>query len=200
MKLHMKSQKRQRFRQIAMIVFLVLIVLGFTIPGFLNPPDSVVQAAEPRLCQTDADCYLFCDETPKEVLCSQNLCQQNSCEEASYYAFKETPLQLSLVVELENETLSLQNRSSSRNVFVTFNDPTVSLFSSGLTLQHVLEKAGMQLTAQCLVVDAVRYCEDEDTALQVMVNGNQTFSYGNYAPKEGDAVKISFMKKEDQKE
>src|SRR3989338_6238870 len=123
----MKQKKQQRFRQIAMIIFLVLIVLGFTITGFLNPPDSVVQIAEPRLCHTDVDCYLFCDETPKEVLCSQNLCQQNSCEEASYYAFKETPLQFSLMVELENETLSLQNRSSSQNLFVTFNDPTVSL-------------------------------------------------------------------------
>ena len=196
----MKQKKQQRFRQIAMIIFLVLIVLGFTIPGFLNPPDSVVQIAEPRLCHTDVDCYLFCDETPKEVLCSQNLCQQNSCEEASYYAFKETPLQFSLMVELENETLSLQNRSSSQNLFVTFNDPTVSLFSSGLTLQHILEKAGMQLTAPCLVVDAVRYCEDDGTTLQILVNGNQTFSYGNYVPKEGDAVKIELKRKTDQKE
>ena len=84
-----KRKKSQRVYKIGMLVLLALIVLGFTIPGFIDPTGEDQQVnVEPRLCQSDADCYLLCDDVPEQVLCSQNMCVRNSCQEYDLYPAK----------------------------------------------------------------------------------------------------------------
>ena len=77
----MGKKDKKLFSKILLILFLLMIVLGFTLPGFLEF-DEETQYIEPRICQNDADCYLMCEDIPVEVLCSQNLCQKNYFEQS----------------------------------------------------------------------------------------------------------------------
>jgi len=172
--------------KVVMIVFLVLLVLGFTIPGVINfSTGDGNSAAEPRLCSRDADCYLICDNEPVAVLCSQNLCLQNSCEEDSYYQYNPDPLTFTLSVQ----NVSLEERGNSQNFFVKFNVNIVQLFTARLVLYQVLEKAGITLDTQCLTFDGEKYCGDK---VEMMVNGENSTLYGNYVPEEGDVVEIRY--------
>ncbi len=172
--------------KVVMIVFLVLLVLGFTLPGVINysNPESTVKA-EPRLCSSDADCYLICDNKPVAVLCSQNLCLQNSCEEDSYYQYNTNPLTFTLLVQ----NVSLEERSNSQDFFVKFKGDEIQLFASRLVFYQVLEKVGLILETQCLTFDGKKYCGDK---VWMMVNGENSTLYGNYVPEEGDVVEIGY--------
>lgn len=172
--------------KVVMIAFLVLLVLGFTLPGVINfsNPEST-EKAEPRLCSSDADCYLICDNEPVAVLCSQNLCLQNSCEENSYYPYDANPITFTILVQ----NVSLEERSNSQDFFVKFNGNTVQLFTARLVLYQVLEKARLILDTQCLAFDGKQYCGDE---ISMVVNGENSTLYGNYAPEKGDVVEIKY--------
>lgn len=172
--------------KVVMIVFLVLLILGFTIPGVINfsNPESAVKA-EPRLCSSDADCYLICDNEPVAILCSQNLCLQNSCEEDSYYRYNTNPITFTLNIQ----NVSLEERSNSRDFVVKFNGNEVQLFTSRLVLYQILEKAGITLDAQCLTFDREKYCGDK---MEMIVNGENSTLYGNYVPEEGDVVEMRY--------
>lgn len=183
----------ETWKKVGMTIFLLLIIVGFTIPAFLNNNSSnTVKTAEPRLCQTDADCYLTCDDTPVAVLCTQNLCLQNACEEYSVYPLEQQGTSFHLEVKINTTTVDLSARSKPQNFFVTFTGNQVQMFSSGLTLNHVLDKVNLQLNEQCLYLDAVSYCSDAKQEVHVLVNGNQTFDYGAYVPKEGDNIQILY--------
>ena len=92
----MKQKSKSLIRKTIVIVFMALIVLGFTVPGFLHSNDENNNyAVEPRLCKTDAECYLTCDDLPVKVLCAENICQQNSCEEYAIFEFTEPPFSCS---------------------------------------------------------------------------------------------------------
>ncbi len=180
----MKTEKL--FSKLVMIVFLVLLVLGFVVPGVINNSTSDRNsAAEPRLCSTDADCYLICGDRPTMVLCSQNLCLQNSCDESSYYQYDPNPLTFTLLVQ----NISLEERSNAQDFFVKFNGNTVQLFTARLVLYQILEKARITLDIQCLTFDEKQYCGDK---IQMSVNGENSTAYGNYAPQEGDTVEIGY--------
>ena len=162
------------WKQIGMIIFLVLLVIGFAVPGFLNS-DETNLPSEIRYCQADADCYLMCDDLPLAVLCSQNLCQKNSCPEQAYYTLNQTSINFKLEVSLNNQTLDLSQRSNPNNFFVKAQKQNLQVFSSGLSLKYILEK--FNLSQNNFILYA---------------NGNQSYAYENYVPEEGDNLKIVY--------
>ncbi|MBI2669477.1 hypothetical protein HYX14_06570 [Candidatus Woesearchaeota archaeon] len=172
--------------KVVMITFLVMIVIGFTIPSFLQSNDGKA-AAEQRICQTDTECYLMCEDIPVAILCSGNLCIQNSCKEKSLYPFQQNPLAFSLGVEVDGQTVNLT--ANPNNFFVKFN-PT-EIFSSGISLNQILDKAGMRLEGLCLQTPQGKYCNEKEKEVQVWLNGNRTYNY-NYVPVQGDTIKIIY--------
>ena len=189
----MRKKKNQRVRQIGILVFLFLIALGFMVPGFIDPTEGEESYSEPRLCQSDADCYLLCDDKPIASLCSQNLCMQNSCEEKSYYEYNlNNPISFSLSIEIDSEIISFVNRTNVNDIFITFNNDQVKLFSSGLTIKHVVNKLGFFLDGQCIQIDFVHYCNNDEKELRILVNGELSGAFENYIPKQGDKVRIEY--------
>lgn len=178
------AKTEKLFSKVIMIVFLVMLVLGFVVPAVLNNSSSE-PGVEPRMCNTDADCYLICDDRPVNVLCLQNLCLINSCNENNYYEYSENPV--SFVINIQNVTL--EERGNGRNVFVRFNHNQVQSFSPRLPLYYVLEKANIILDTQCLTFDKKQYCSSD---LHMGVNGTDSTAFGNYVPQEGDVVDLTY--------
>ncbi len=186
--------EQNKWRKIGTLIFLAMMVIGFSIPAFLDPTarEAAVQQPNQKLCQTDADCYLLCDDKPVEILCSQNLCLHDSCGQNVYYRFTEIPLTFSLHIEVDEASITLGERNNPGNVFVRFKDDTIQVFSFGLSLRHILEKAGILLSSECLAVDGKQYCNDDTKRLQIMVNGNESSLYEKYVPQESDSVEIVY--------
>ena len=178
------TKTEKLFSKVMIVVFLVMLVLGFVVPGILNS-SSDSAAIEPRICNTDADCYLVCEDKPVNVLCLQNLCLANSCEEKNYYEYDQSPV--SFTVQIENVTL--EERSSEKDIFVKFAGNKAQVFTSKLPLYYILEKAAIILDTQCLTFDKKQYCGSD---LQMRVNGNESTALGNYIPQEGDIVEINY--------
>ena len=185
------SKTRNLFNKIFMIGFLVMVVVGFTVPIVLNnitPEDN--SYVEPRVCQTDTDCGLMCEEKPVAVLCGQNLCQQNACTQQSYYPFAEKPLMFSLKVRVENQSIDVASRANTQNFFVTFDKENVKVYTAGLTVAQILEKAKVKMNSQCLVVDEM-YCTDEEKEWKMRVNGEESVLF-EYTPQEGDKIELVY--------
>ena len=183
------------FSKVFMILFLVMLVLGFTIPGFINSGNNVdnsqISGVEPRLCTTDSDSYLMCDDKPTASLCFKNLCQQNDCNEYSLYPYQNSPLTFDLKVEVNGEKINLQESYDSKNFYVFFNGDIVSTFSN-LNLQQILEKSRVILSDTCLIISQTSYCNDADNKIKVIVNNNQTLAGSFYKPKEGDMIEVGY--------
>ncbi|MBT3814733.1 hypothetical protein HOE37_00125 [Candidatus Woesearchaeota archaeon] len=171
----MRKKKEKLFSKIIIVLFLIMIAVGFMIPGSIDSNNDSQGYVEPRICQVDVDCYLICEDKPVKVLCSQNLCVQNTCEEGNYYSFNDNPLSFELVVEGNGTSLDLIGKDE--DLFVKFSGNQVSLYSSGLSLGHVLEKVGMKIDSEFSMV---------------YVNNEQNYAYSEFVPKEGDSVKIVY--------
>lgn len=189
-----KEERRILIRKIVIITFLVMVVIGFTVPGILDFGDEQ-QYVPPRMCQNDADCYLECEELPVAALCSQNLCAQNSCEEKAFYPYNATPVAFTLGVKINGKSLNLANRSNAQDFFVKFsgtaeNEP-VAVYASNLALKDILEKARVQMSGLCVITNQ-SYCTNDKEQLQLFVNGNASYSYGEYVPQEGDKVEVVY--------
>jgi len=178
------AKTEKLFGKVVIIIFLVMLVLGFVVPAILNNSSSE-PGVEPRICTTDADCYLFCDDKPVNVICLQNLCLVNSCEEKSYYDYNQNPI--SFTVNIENVTL--EERNNERDVFVKFKGDEVQSFSPKLPLYYILEKANIILDTQCLTFDKKQYCSSD---LLMAVNGTTSTAFGNYIPQQGDVIAIDY--------
>ena len=63
------------------------------------------------------------------------------------------------------------------DIFVKFSGNQVKLYSSGLSLGHVLEKVNLEV--------------DSDMA-EVLVNGEKNYAYSEFVPKESDSVKVVY--------
>ncbi len=188
------AQDKKLFSKIILILFLLMVVVGFTVPLLqLNGGSSTLRVAEPRICRADTDCYLMCENNPITVLCKQNLCQQNACTEQPYYPFDSEQIWFSLSVTVEGISIPLVNRTSSKDLFVVPDPSRQSGFmahTSGLTVKDILEKVRMGLTTRCLVSDAQQYCSTEGKQLKIRVNGEDSFD--GYVPLDGDRVEIVY--------
>ncbi len=177
-----------------MLIFLGLVVIGFSVPLFNLGGDQTQPTGntEPRLCQQDADCYLMCDDKPVEVLCLQNLCQQNSCLEFNPFPYQSEPVTFSLNV-LVDDSKDVSLASNSNDLFVQFVSGEVRIFSSRLPLAAVLEKSGIQFVDQCLGINGTQYCTTTRNRLELWVNGEQSFSYGSYIPRQDDRIELRYV-------
>ncbi len=176
----MKQKRKQLLSKILLLALTIMIVIGFTLPTFLNNEPQNPQG-ERRICQTDSDCYLMCGEEqnqPVTVICTENLCQQNSCEEWTPYPYQVEPL----TFELEIENLNLKNSSQAQDLFVKFEGSpgnTVKVYTAGLSLERILEKLDYTFVGE---------------KLQLSINGDNSSYYGGYVPQEGDKIEISSVK------
>ncbi len=185
----MVMDKKKRWYRIGILIFLAMVVIGFVVPGVLYSGEDPASRIEPRLCQTDADCYLMCDELPQKVLCSQNLCVRNSCTEQDFYNYT-SPQNFQLKIIINGTNVDLPARSNSGNMYITFGEPT-AVYAEGLSLAQVLEKVNIALTAECITLDTT-YCQNDKNTLVINVNGNQSFSYQSYVPQAGDRIEIIY--------
>jgi len=183
--------KKRNWKKVITLVLLGMMVVGFSIPAFLDPTatTAVVQSGQ-KLCQVDSDCYLLCGDSPVEVLCSQNLCLQDSCDDNFYFKYQKEPLTFSLLVEVDGVIVDMEERSSAGDMFVRFENSEAAIFSSGLSMRHILEKAKINLNLQCLTFDGNSYCDSEK--LKMAVNGNESNLFESYIPKDGDVVEIVY--------
>ena len=189
----MKAARKELWKKISLIFFLFLLILGFTIPGFLPEKAVSEQPFSPKICQTDSDCTLSCQGQQTLTYCFQNLCQRNDCEVKDFYPFQPLPKTFTLQVDIEGQPLDLPSRQQEGNLFVRFHEEKVDLFTTRLTLQQVLEKVNLQLQGGCLTVDGVSYCGEGKKELSVRVNGKEQSEF--YPPQEGDGVEITYGEK-----
>jgi len=174
-----------------MYVLLILIIIGFTIPGILNSEEE--QSISPRVCQTDADCYLVCKNQPVAVLCSQNLCQQNSCDQKNEYNYTQTATSIKLIIDINNQKLNLNNRSNKNNFFITFYDDKVDLYSRTLSLNQILEKINLRIDSQCLTIDTTKYCSEGNKTIKMIINGTEQFPNGAYIPQNQESIELKYI-------
>ncbi len=187
------KKRNESLRKAGMLIFLVLIVIGFSVPLFLSPLDqSTAPIIEPRVCQDDADCYLTCDSGVVASLCFQNLCMQNACDESSPFPYQQEPSIITLSVMINGQKLPLAVQSSSQDIFVQFEGDAVKLYSDRLSLSQILEKAGIIARYPCLISSGISYCVDNTHKLQFHINGVESFQYENYLPDTGDAIRIEY--------
>lgn len=185
------SKTKNLFGKVAMIGFLVMVVVGFTVPIVLNniKPDTNTYV-EPRLCQTDTDCALTCEDQPVMVLCAHNICAQNACTQQSYYPFTEKPIVFTLRVNVGNGTIDLSSRADTKNFFLTFEKDIVKVYTSGLTVAQILEKVKVKMNGQCMTIDQA-YCATEGHTWVMRVKGEESPLF-DYTPQEGDTIELVY--------
>lgn len=173
-----------------MIAFLIMVVLGFSVPLFNLGSDSQPVQVQPRLCQSDADCYLTCGQIVLTILCSQNLCMQNSCNELGLFPYVQQPTSFALEVLINGQEIPLENKNAN-DVFARFSGDMVEAHAA-LPLSAIVEKAGMVMQNQCIIASGTQYCNGVNAMLNVTVNGQNTYLFGQYMPKEGDEIIITY--------
>ncbi|MFH1682552.1 MAG: hypothetical protein ABIA37_02030 [Candidatus Woesearchaeota archaeon] len=183
------KKKEKLFGKVILWIMLIMIAVGFTIPTFFNDEEQQ-QNLPPRICQDDADCYLVCDEQPKAALCYQNLCQQNSCQEDSLY--QTTSITATLKIVVEGETIDLKEQSEQlNNFFVQFEKDSFTSLAP-LNLNQILDKLTMKLDSQCLKINNKDYCQENIDDLQLLVNGERSYAYGNHFLENNDEIEIIY--------
>ena len=187
------KKRNESLRKAGMLVFLIMIVIGFSVPLLLSPIDqSTPTVVEPRVCQHDADCYITCGSDAISTLCYQNLCVQNSCDELSPFPYQNEPQSIILTVVINKQKIPLAAQASTSNIFIQFEGDTVKLFSDRLSLAQILEKVGLTTRYPCLISSGTSYCVDDNHKLQFWVNGLESYQYESYLPKADDIIKIEY--------
>ncbi|MEK6899770.1 MAG: hypothetical protein AABX05_01470, partial [Nanoarchaeota archaeon] len=105
--------------------------------------------------------------------------------EAKIYEYNPVPITFTLDIK----NVSLNNLGDLQAVFVKFENDKVLLYTSGLDLSQILEKAKIAFDTQCLTLEQKQYCGEK---IKMAVNGENSTIYGNYVPKEGDVVEIEY--------
>ncbi len=173
----MTKSNPKLFSQIMIMVLLVLVIIGFTLPAVLDYNSNGPTAVEPRYCKTDSECYLICEDKPVEIFCTQNMCVQNACNEANYYTFNLTALNFELIVANKTGIIDLEQKSNSKDLFMKFLGKKVLVYSSGITLGQVLEKVNLKI---------------DPTLSNVSVNQEQNYAFSEYVPIEGDQIEVVY--------
>ncbi len=190
----MASKSKITLRQVIVIIFLALIVIGFTAPLILysidDPFSNAPTLVEPRLCKSDADCFLTCETGPLQVICLQNYCMQNSCDEFNPYAYTTQPVDFTLSATLTGQPVTWAMTPG--DSFVQVNGDTVSVFTTDLTVRDVAGKLGLYFVdGGCLKYNGKDYCAIDGANLSITINGNITQTE-QYVPVFGDDVEIVY--------
>ncbi len=192
-----KKNRFEKVKKYGVLTLLILITLGFLIPGFIQPQEEPVNPSDVKVCSSDNDCYLTCDNKLTSVLCFRNICEIDSCESAPQYEFSEVPEDISIAITLEGEELNLNDRFTQFGVgtfFVNFRQDGAELYTTRVPLGYILENVGIRIQNSCLIIDAQSYCEDELTqnTLRTKVNGQERFLSEDLLISRGDALTIDF--------
>ena len=163
------AKDKKLFSKILLILLMVMIAAGFTIP-MLDFEDQVY-AVEPRICQLDSDCYLICEDAPLKIFCSQNMCTQNDCNENPYYPFYDQPIEFQFKIIDSPETLLL----SYDDIFINFNKEKVKFFSHGMSLGQLYERIGLK-----------------DLNYKLYINGEERFVGVDYVPEDSDEILVDY--------
>ena len=174
----MKKKKEKLFGKIVLYVILFMVVIGFTLPSFMD--DEPQQ--QTRICKSDTDCYMECEE-PQPGLCYLNICQQNSCGEGIY---QQTPKQVELEINVNGEKLDLRSYFVPGNFFATFDQDSFQVYAD-LNLNHVLDKLQMSVNSECISIRQQLTCGD----LEMTVNGEVNYAYGDYVFTDEDKIVIT---------
>ncbi|MBT3298325.1 hypothetical protein HN385_05345 [archaeon] len=190
----------KKWMKIVYLTLMVLVAAGFTLPGIMyfgggSSDSNTVTVGNDRICSTDIECYLTCEGELKASLCYQNLCEINNCNEESNYDSEGFTFNLN--IEISGEHIDLSERSSEYNIFAEFSEISntgneVNIHTDFLSMNQILEKVGMGLSSQCITIDGTTYCRSDSYDLTFTVNGEESYSYGNVVPEEGDVIKITF--------
>jgi len=97
-----------------------------------------------------------------------------------------------LFTSKDGRKISLANQSSAQDLFVRFEGEEVKEFTSGMSLNMILEKVKAKLTAECLTVNTENYCRDGENELRFMVNNVLRYDYGSFVPQGGDRIQIIY--------
>ncbi len=189
----------EKRKKLYIIIFLVLLVIGFVFPGvffFAGSDQNQVQIIEPRLCTADADCWLTCDGKPEAAFCFQNLCIKNACEELSSIGeLSSAGGSMELDIILNDKPLDLsQQKYLRKSDFVRLEeDGKVHFYATGIALAHLLDTLGMAFTDQCLVLDTKEsFCIDNIRTFNMTVNGEPNYYFGSYVLNEGDEIVLIY--------
>ena len=191
-------RKKKTWKEYSVIFLMVAITLGFMLPGALyfgsdQQDQSNNNDPKTKVCSSDTDCYLTCDNELKSVMCYQNLCEIDSCEQYQIHKFLIGGLNINLEVIVNEELVNLEDRQSVGNFFVSVSEKNnINLFSEELQLNHVLEKLDIYFKGGCLVVDSELYCNNEENKLMMIVNGEKNYAYENYFLVTNDDIIISY--------
>lgn len=171
---------KESVKHLLIIVILVFIIIGFTLPGILY--NSEEKAIEKRFCSNDIDCGLLC-EKPRAVPCLNNFCLINSCSEQNpfgeIYSQNKTFV---FKITLKGETINLS--SPPNKIFVKTNGQKITLYSD-LPLSYLFQAFGLNYYQECLSLGNQTFCD-----LVSSVN-NQTQPLDlNYVPLENDLIEI----------
>ncbi len=187
------------FQKVAVIVFLVFLVLGFTVPGIffvVQDEEPLLSQPQPQLvlCRSDADCTLTCAEQAVPVLCYRNTCQQARCDDVSpvgsYGSAEHT---VTLRLEVGNQTIAVADRfrETSNQSYITKTADGQLTTHATLTLAQVLDKLQIGLNGDCLFLDGKAYCRDQGD-LTLLINGQANAPYADYVVQDGDDLLITY--------
>ncbi|MEK6846500.1 MAG: hypothetical protein AABY26_07095, partial [Nanoarchaeota archaeon] len=97
--------------------------------------------------------------------------------------------------KINGKTINLANRSNANDFFVKFSGTAgseqVFVYAPNLALKDILEKAKVQMSGLCIITNQ-SYCTNEKEQLQLFVNGNASYSFGEYVPQDGDKVEVVY--------
>jgi len=88
-----------------------------------------------------------------------------------------------------------------KNKFVHFHETTdpskpnenvIHIHAKGITLKQFLNTLNIKLNNNCLTVDNINYCNNEENQLKVYVNNKKLDDYENYVIKDLDRILISY--------
>lgn len=193
---------KKQFKKYSLLLLTILIVAGFTLPGALyfasedSSSTSEDQGLANGICRGDSDCTLVCsDGSIENILCYQNMCEASSCGEDPYHTHSSDGKEFSLAVNLQGQDLILNeftDKFAQGSNFFTFSNDSNTFNGENLQVKHLLEKYGMRIFGDCLVIDNKQMCSDDQFELTFYVNGEQDYSYEDYFLEEGDDLLISF--------
>lgn len=195
------ARKKIDWKKYVLIALMAFIAIGFMLPGALyfgseaGSDSDYGNGENDKICRFDTDCYLQCDDGLKTVMCNQNLCDINSCEQYQLFEYDPAGNSVEIKITIDGDELDLEDYllfTYDENFFVEFLGFDVTVHTTGLTLNNVLERIGMSLDSNCLNIGEESYCRSNEFELTLNVNDEENFYYGDYTLTKGDIVEIIY--------
>lgn len=192
-----KKDKYLKVKQYGMVFLLIAITLGFLVPGFLqgDGSEAIVNPADIKICYSDTDCYLTCDDGLKSVMCYRNICEIDSCEYAPLNEFNPIGEEFTLSITVLGEEINLPEYFATfgqGTFFMSMTDEAMQLFTPRLPLGYIFEKVGIVLQDSCISINGTQNCEDETHVITSTLNGEERSASNDLLISKGDVLTIVY--------